>query len=37
MAAWSGPNGSRRLDVRIVRDYGLHDRTEAPQFHPPVP
>lgn len=27
---------ARRLDVRIVRDYGLHDRREAPQFHPPA-
>ncbi len=26
--------GARRRDVRIVRDYGLRDRAEAPQFHP---
>lgn len=26
-------SAARRLDVRIVRDYGLHDRREAPQFH----
>jgi hypothetical protein len=25
--------GGRRLDVRIVRHYGLSDRAEAPQFH----
>jgi heme-degrading monooxygenase HmoA len=36
MEAWSGLGGSRRLDVRIVRDYGLHARAEAPQYHPPV-
>lgn len=27
--------GDRRLDVAILRDYGLHDRREAPQYHPP--
>jgi heme-degrading monooxygenase HmoA len=30
------PDGTRRLDVRIVRDYGMHSRTEAPQYYPPV-
>lgn len=24
---------ARQLDVRVVRDYGLRDRREAPQFH----
>jgi heme-degrading monooxygenase HmoA len=28
--------GRRRLAVRIIRDYGLLDRREAPQFHEPV-
>jgi heme-degrading monooxygenase HmoA len=28
--------GNRRLAVRIIRDYGLLDRREAPQFHEPV-
>jgi heme-degrading monooxygenase HmoA len=30
---WVPQAGARRRDVRIVRDYGLHDRAEAPQFH----
>jgi heme-degrading monooxygenase HmoA len=34
MQAWAPQAGTRRRDVRIVRDYGLHDRAEAPQFHP---
>jgi hypothetical protein len=36
MEAWTSPDGSRRLDVRIIRDYGLTDRREAPQYHRPV-
>ncbi len=36
MQAAVDPPSSRRLDVRIVRDYGLRERAEAPQFHPPV-
>ena len=36
MLACAEPAAARRLDVRIVRDYGLHERAEAPQFHPPV-
>ena len=36
-AAWTLRGGERRLDVRIVRDYGLRQRAEAPQFHAPVP
>ena len=31
--AWSGAAGARRLDVRVVRDYGMTDRGEAPQHH----
>lgn len=26
----------RHRTVRIIRDYGMHDRREAPQYHPPV-
>jgi heme-degrading monooxygenase HmoA len=28
--------GLRHRAVRIIRDYGLHDRREAPQYHPPT-
>ncbi len=31
------PSGERWAQVCIVRDYGLLDRREAPQFHQPVP
>jgi heme-degrading monooxygenase HmoA len=31
------PEGGRLRLVRIVRDYGMVDRREAPQFFPPVP
>ena len=30
MAAWPERGGAARHDVRVVRDYGLRDRTEAP-------
>jgi hypothetical protein len=30
------PPGARRRRVRIVRDYGMFDRREAPQYYPPV-
>jgi hypothetical protein len=26
----------RHRQVRIIRDYGMQDRREAPQFYPPV-
>ena len=29
---WAGGGGERRRDVRIVRDYTLTDRREAPQY-----
>ncbi len=29
------PIGARRRDVRVIRDYGLRDRVEAPQYHAP--
>lgn len=38
-AAWSGQvsGGGRRVrQVRIIRDYGMDDRREAPQYFPPV-
>lgn len=31
------PAAKRRLSVRIVRDYGMRERTEAPQKMAPVP
>ncbi len=33
----SAPGELRHRRVRIVRDYGMHDRREAPQYYPPVP
>lgn len=30
------PNGARLRTVRIVRDYGMFDRREAPQYYPDV-
>jgi heme-degrading monooxygenase HmoA len=32
----SGPVELRHRRVRIVRDYGMADRREAPQYYPPV-
>jgi hypothetical protein len=26
----------RVRDVRVIRDYGMFDRREAPQYHPPA-
>jgi heme-degrading monooxygenase HmoA len=36
---WAFPIGGtiRCRRVRVVRDYGMFDRTEAPQYYPPVP
>jgi hypothetical protein len=28
------PAGSRLRQIRVVRDYGMYDRREAPQFYP---
>ncbi len=39
-AAATGPQGGadiRHRRVRVIRDYGMFDRTEAPQYYPPVP
>jgi heme-degrading monooxygenase HmoA len=30
------PRGARIRHVRVVRDYGMFDRREAPQYYPPV-
>jgi len=30
------PDGARLRRIRIVRDYGMFDRREAPQYYPPV-
>lgn len=27
----------RHRRIRVIRDYGMFDRTEAPQYYPPVP
>jgi heme-degrading monooxygenase HmoA len=39
-AAVTGPQGGtgiRHRRVRVIRDYGMFDRAEAPQYYPPVP
>ena len=28
------PDGARRRTVRVVRDYGMFDRRESPQYYP---
>jgi heme-degrading monooxygenase HmoA len=33
----SMPNAERLRRVRVVRDYGMYDRREAPQYYPEVP
>ena len=30
-------DGMRLRNVRVVRDYGMYDRREAPQYYPDVP
>ncbi len=30
------PADLRQRAVRVIRDYGMHDRREAPQYHPPA-
>lgn len=32
----SVPAGARLRRIRVVRDYGMHDRREAPQYYPDV-
>lgn len=40
-AAGSAPpdtgGGARHRRIRVIRDYGMHERAEAPQYYPPVP
>ncbi|MBP0590563.1 antibiotic biosynthesis monooxygenase [Paraburkholderia sp. LEh10] len=31
------PDGARLRSVRVVRDYGMYDRREAPQYYPDAP
>lgn len=31
------PEGARLRRVRVVRDYGMQDRREAPQYYPAIP
>ena len=33
---WQPPPGAHHRLVRVIRDYGLADRREAPQFYPDV-
>lgn len=33
---WHPPTASRHRRVRVIRDYGMADRREAPQFYPDV-
>ncbi len=35
--AGSLPGGARLRHVRVVRDYGMFDRREAPQYYPDAP
>ncbi len=34
--AWAPPTSVRHRRVRVIRDYGMADRREAPQFYPDV-
>jgi heme-degrading monooxygenase HmoA len=34
--AFEGAQSQRHRIVRVVRDYGMFDRREAPQFYPPI-
>jgi len=38
-AEWPGPTSGnfRRRHIRVIRDYGMFDRAEAPQYFPDVP
>ena len=35
-SASSAGAGLRHRQVRVIRDYGMFDRREAPQYYPPV-
>jgi hypothetical protein len=30
------PDNSRLRTIRVIRDYGMRDRREAPQYYPPA-
>jgi heme-degrading monooxygenase HmoA len=36
---WPAPtlDGIRQRRIRVIRDYGMYDRAEAPQYYPAVP
>ena len=34
--AGAATGGARQRTVRVIRDYGMHERAEAPQYYPPV-
>jgi hypothetical protein len=34
--AWQPSAPARHRRVRVIRDYGMADRREAPQFYPDV-
>jgi heme-degrading monooxygenase HmoA len=36
-AAWRPSDFARDRQVRIIRDYGMRDRREAPQYYSPLP
>jgi heme-degrading monooxygenase HmoA len=36
-AARGVANDIRHRAIRVIRDYGMFDRAEAPQYYPPVP
>ena len=33
----AGAGSARYREVRVIRDYGMRDRVEAPQYYPPPP
>lgn len=35
-ATCTGPEGARLRRIRVVRDYGMFDRRESPQYYPPA-
>lgn len=39
LKSWRAPSGAgiRHRTVRVIRDYGMADRAEAPQYYPAVP
>ena len=39
VAQWPAPGADdiRHRRIRVIRDYGMFDRAEAPQYFPPTP